>query len=231
MRPIDRGASPVDAGGAPKSYQDYQLARDDLIGRLGSYCSYCEMRVTDGIDVEHVMPKALAPELRASWGNFVLACTPCNSMKSRRQTTARRNGYLWPDRDNTFRAIAYPRSSTPTPAPGLSRGESAAARATIHLVGLDRRLDSRRRADLRLRERLEAFHKAEHALANLRKADSSEMRAVIASLAAATGFFSVWMTMFDDSDMRRRFITNFAGTASDCFDSDGRVIARPGGIL
>ena len=36
---------PVDKGTAPKVYTDYGKARHDLAERIGSYCSYCEMKV------------------------------------------------------------------------------------------------------------------------------------------------------------------------------------------
>lgn len=49
-------------------------------------------------------------------------------------------------------------------------------------------------------------------------------------LAPATGFFSVWMTVFSQHpEMRRGFINAFPGTAPDCFDADGAALARPNG--
>lgn len=50
MRPVDKGA-------APRVYTDYGQARHDLAVHIGYYCSYCEMRVFNSIEVEHILPK------------------------------------------------------------------------------------------------------------------------------------------------------------------------------
>jgi hypothetical protein len=42
MRPVERGPVP-EVGGVPRTYVECGDARDDLFGRLGDYCSYCEM--------------------------------------------------------------------------------------------------------------------------------------------------------------------------------------------
>lgn len=40
------------------------------------------------------------------------------------------------------------------------------------------------------------------------------------------------MTVFaDDPDMKRRFISSFVGTASECFDAEGSPRPRHGGRL
>lgn len=56
---------------------------------------------------------------------------------------------------------------------------------------------------------------------------------LLANLAKAKGFFSVWMDVFaKDVDMRRRLIATFPGTAQDCFDPTSTApIAREGGRL
>ncbi len=51
MRPVDKGTS-------PKTYTNYQDARDDLADRIEWVCSYCEMGVKNMINVEHVVPLA-----------------------------------------------------------------------------------------------------------------------------------------------------------------------------
>jgi len=58
------------------------------------------------------------------------------------------------------------------------------------------------------------------------------MRATIVALARATGFWSVWMTVFtEDQDMRRRLIDAFPGTSIACFDEQLRPLPRPAGAL
>lgn len=231
MRPVDRGPVPLLADGSEVVYRNYRKARDELMRRLGSYCSYCEMRASDSIDVEHVLPKAEVPELAAAWDNFLLACTSCNSAKSRNQRGKTRDGYFWPDRDNTIRAIAYPDDGLPTSAPGLDARQRAAARATISLTSLARTEDSRGRDDLRLRDRLEAIRLANRAANHLRTTNTQAMRESIVDVAISRGFFSIWMTAFVDADMRRRLIDAFPGTCAACFDADANPLPRAGGSI
>jgi hypothetical protein len=44
----------VDRGLAPRSYQQYEDAIEDLTAQLGKYCSYCERYISIGLAVEHV---------------------------------------------------------------------------------------------------------------------------------------------------------------------------------
>ena len=54
----------------------------------------------------------------------------------------------------------------------------------------------------------------------------------ISRLAAATGFWSVWRTVFAaDSDMLGRFDAKFPGTYQTQFNAAGQPIPRPGGRL
>lgn len=69
---------------------------------------------------------------------------------------------------------------------------------------------------------------AERAKNNInRYPDNIALKETVINLATASGFFSIWMTVFvDDSDMRLRLIKAFAGTeASGCFDQHGQPIA------
>ena len=51
-------------------------------------------------------------------------------------------------------------------------------------------------------------------------------------LAPATGFFSVWMTVFSEyPGMLTGFIAAFPGTAQDCFDINGAALPRPNGRI
>jgi hypothetical protein len=69
-------------------------------------------------------------------------------------------------------------------------------------------------------------------LDNLRGAPLEEMRRQIVLNAMGVGFWSIWMTVFDEEpDMRRRFVAAFVGTARDCFDAEMRPAPRPGGRI
>ena len=68
---------------------------------------------------------------------------------------------------------------------------------------------------------MEALLCAQDALTSIRSQPENNMlRDAVVKLAKASGFFSVWMTVFnDDADMRLRLINSFPGTAeSGCFD-------------
>ena len=53
-------------------------------------------------------------------------------------------------------------------------------------------------------------------------------RRQIARTATGHGFFSIWMTVFqDDPDVRKLLINEFAGTAADCFDPNTTQVVSP----
>lgn len=60
----------------------YPKAQQYLIEQIGAFCSYCEVPVPQSIEVEHVAPKGPFPDVCTSWENFLLACSPCNKLKS-----------------------------------------------------------------------------------------------------------------------------------------------------
>lgn len=233
MRPVDRGPYPL-VGGAPKAVADYGELREDLIEALDLYCSYCEAPLTAKPEVEHIAPKSLHANARNAWDNLLLACGFCNPEKGRRDVDRDRNhDYLWPDRDNTFRAFRYGPGglvSAAALAPELQRR----ALRTRDLVGLNGPhllppTDARRR---RWTLRRQAWDRILEARDDLRACDTPEMRRQILTHAKSLGFWSMWMTIFDDDDrMRAALIALHRGTVTACFDADGRPVLRTGGSL
>lgn len=132
MRPIDKGP-------APRAYTDYTAAIDDLEDRLGLYCSYCERRLPSGLALEHKAPKRLHPRRRLDWGNFLLSCSNCNSVKG--ETDLADDATLWPDRHNTFLAITYERGGLVGVSEALPASLAARAQALVDMVGLNRHVD------------------------------------------------------------------------------------------
>lgn len=231
MRPVFRGDGPLNDAGEPIVFRDYRDARDPLIERIGDYCSYCEVTLPSAIDVEHVLPKSRNPERALDWSNFLFACANCNSIKGSQHVAL--DDYYWPDQDNTMRAYHYDRDEPPQVVHHADV-DSARAQRTLELTGLDRVPGHPRysRRDRRWRKRIEAWRTALHAQSNLNAANSQAMRDTIIELARATGFWSVWFTVFaDDLDMRRRLIIGFVGTARDCFDDGANLQARRTGGL
>ena len=203
MRSIDRGPRPTGNDGHPIAFAQYGQAKIPLVERIGEYCSYCE-RPGD-LHVEHVVPRSVARELETEWSNLLLGCVNCNSRKLDKNHT--RQGYLWPDNDDTFRAFVYRSGGRVSVNEELTPDERCKASAIFNLVGLggmgtptDRRRHKRRRAwDQAVKVR------------NLISDDKSRILAV--QVAQGTGFFSVWMAVFyDDVDMQERLTRAFPGT-------------------
>lgn len=63
MRPIAKGTIPTDDKGNPKTVSHHRSWRKDLIDRIGNYCCYCEMILTDSPQVEHVIAQDINPAL------------------------------------------------------------------------------------------------------------------------------------------------------------------------
>ncbi len=234
MRPVERGSWPTNSDGDRKAYAEYGDAQIDLYERLGEYCSYCEMRVADCMDVEHILPKGvpLHQYLERDWSNFLLACKRCNDIKGRDDIN--RADYFWPDIDNTFRALLYSDGGIVQVAPNLSVTDQQKAQQTLILTGLDRRPGHSKFAakDRRWIDRRDAWGIAQTALSNMHSSDSPQLRATIIALSKKTGFWSIWMTVFQaDKAMTKELIAAFPGTCTSCFDDHGEAQPRPNGSL
>lgn len=222
MRPVRRGPSP-----RQDDFEDYADAKPELISRLGEYCSYCERRIVTLLAVEHIQPKSLHADLNGRWENFLLACTNCNSIKGNKAVCL--DQILLPDRDNTFVALRYlPDGRIAVSAAAEIAGKAQQAQDTLTLTGLDRHAsqvldqNGRRVAMDRVSQRMQTWVIAEDARDDLQTDPKNvALRRAITHMALSQGFFSIWVTVFqDDIDMCRRFVVAFPGTdASGCFDA------------
>jgi hypothetical protein len=236
MRPVIRGSIPT-PNGHPLVFTHFRQARDPLIARMGDYCSYCEMPCNEGPDVEHVRPKsgkAGKPHLELVWENFLLGCCYCNSIKGHKAVNL--SEFFWPDRDNTVRPFRYERDRVPQLVTGLPLKSKKRAKKTLTLTGLDREPgnDDFSDRDRRWIKRREAWGKAFLARDRLTTVPSPLMREQIVDTATSTGFFSVWMAVFQNEiDMRKRFLKAFPGTSGigECFDSNTNPLPRPEGAI
>ena len=229
MRPVAKD----DGGG--RVYAEYQDALDDLAEQIGLFCSYCEMPIQNGPEVEHVQPKSREPALALEWSNFLLGCKSCNSTKG--STPVDRELTAFPDTDNTFRGLHYDRDRIALPK-GLGAEEKALMVQLVELVKLHRHPNeeqSRDRPtsrDRRYKRRGEVWLLAVDAKQDYvaKGKDAVIGRLITKSLAPAKGFFSVWMTVFaEHPEMLKGFIGAFPGTSQDCFDDTGVALPRPGG--
>lgn len=158
--------------------------------------------------MEHVVPKSVDDDLEKEWSNFLLGCVNCNSRKLNKNDS--RDGYLWPDTDDTFGAFVYRSGGRVSVKDGLAPDENREASAQFDLVGLG---GMGTRTDRRRHKRRRAWDQAVEARKLISDNDS---RILAVRLASGIGFFSVWMAVFhDDEDMRQRLVDAFPGTRTD----------------
>ena len=228
MRPVTKGPAPPNA-----PFNAYPEALEPLTEAVGWYCSYCERRLEVNLAIEHVQPKSLTPALELEWDNFLLACTNCNSTKG--SQAIQLDDFYWPDADNTVRAFVYEVGGVVDVDPALTQAEQDIARRTLELTGLDRRPGGPHEptnTDRRWIFRRNAFDKAMDVRADLQHFDSVLVRNLIRDLAVATGYWSVWFTVFSgDADMRQRLVDALPGTDPGSFDGNSIPVPRPGGAL
>ncbi len=227
MRPVDKGIK-------EKPFKPYGKAKIPLAKALGWYCSYCEMPVIHKIEVEHVVPIAKGGA-EFDWENFLLGCSYCNGSANKSDNNNSRVGYYWPDTDNTFRAFTYNQLGIIKPKITLSKSQKKIAHNTINLLGLDKAPYTNKKpspADVRWMHRTSAWENAKDALKDWETGKSDPLKHSITREAVATGFFSIWMTVFKNHPiLKRSFIENFPGTAPNCFDKQGNTVPRKGGLL
>ncbi|EBA01739.1 HNH endonuclease [Marinobacter sp. ELB17] len=231
MRPIRKQLSPV-----PGDFDEYSDAKPDLISRLGMYCSYCERPVSTNLAVEHIEPKKGPhgqPHLTNRWENFLLACVNCNSTKGDKKVDLQ--NLLLPDRDNTSAAFVYRKDGNIDIHNALTQQQATLAENTLKLVGLDKpksvALDANGKevALDRVSQRMQAHLLAERAKDNLTACNLEPMRKQIVDTAFITGYFSIWMAVFDgEIDMKLRFVNAFKGTKdSECFNHVNADLIMP----
>ena len=236
MRPVNRGVVPTDSDGNPVKFKAYGDARDDLISRLGGYCSYCEIYLPMALAVEHIQPKSLEPTLEKEWSNFLLSCPSCNSIKGAKVINALNlHNYFWVHSDNTFRAFVYEKDRSPQVATSLNDAQQQIAQNTLELTGLNREPEPTNRQnvkDPRWKARKDVWEIAKRHKEYLSQQPTEITRNLIIENAISRGFWSVWMTVFEDyTDMRRRLIEAFQGTCKECFDLDTQPVQRTDGKI
>lgn len=226
MRPIDKGK-------APRTYTDYGQARHDLAEKIGYYCSYCEMKVFQGIEVEHILPQNQGGAV-LDWDNFLLSCKYCNTIKSDHNSNI--TDYFWPDRDNTDLVFEYSEGNVIKPKSTLKTDFKPIAENTINLTGLDRIPSGENeptKADTRWRSRKEQWDKAKDSLARWQKAPIPEMAEQIAST-SLEGHYSIWIKVFENQKVVLDEIDRVYKTKYSLFkqlDNEGKRELRLGGLI
>ncbi len=222
MRPVRRGASPES-----DTLADDRETRLSLLDRLGSYCSFCERKVSFHLVVHGLAPSTSKDDAQppVQWENLFLACDRCRSERGGGRVDFSR--FLLPDRDNTFVAFTYTKDGAIRVDAALVSKLREAAENTLTSAGLDRNASQLEQANERYvawdlaAERMETRLLAVEAKNDVDAApDNDAVKRWVVRNALEKGFFSIWMAVFEeDLDMRRRLISAFRGTAdSECFD-------------
>ena len=235
MRPLDKGVTPLDAAGNPIVPSDYQSWRNELIGRIGYYCAYCNQPLSHNLQVEHVVPKSppagYIPGDPLAWDNMLLACGPCNNAKGNTPVDA--VTYYLPEEHNThlpFSIVLYanPDHAIVAPRIGLGPLQQHKAENTIELLELDEIDERARIVDLRSLKRRAAISSVQSAKLVYDMAlqsptyDAAIVAADIARRAADSGFFSLWYEAFATEPLVMQMLTDntiIRGTATACFDA------------
>lgn len=232
MRPIDKGSWPTKGshGIRKRVFNDWTRAIPHLRGRTGRFCHLCEMKVTNAIAVEHIKPKEHFPRLQAHWDNFLLICNHCNSHKlATIPVSPYKKKYYWPHLNNTIMAFDFkitgeiiPNTTYLTTQPQIDR-----VNATIDLYGLDKTVTAQGNSDDRLKDRLEAYKQAID-----RYIEYSNGQATVAAIvdnAKNTGFFSVWLKVFDTVAVVKAALIDcpdFHLASTNCFNAAYQPIDR-----
>lgn len=234
MRPIDRGFVPLKKDGKPVTVKDYKAWRKHLIERIGAYCCFCNIRLTDSPQVEHVIAQKIDPTKALDWDNMLLACGPCNRTKSDKPCPP--NTHYLPQFHNTHLAFSYKLASVSHPerkneayvglkaTKGLRKNKS---KNTISLCALDRDTTSElpKATDLRWKFRGQAIITA--ALARKSYIQKPEYWVLFKTLVLASDCWSVWFNTFADMpEARKILVESFPGTARNCFDTNYMPIPR-----
>ena len=220
MRPVNKGEAP------DKKFKDYWELEPYLEKRIGTYCSFCELRLSHVPEVEHKEAKARGGD-KLKWENLLLSCKYCNTRKGTKVKRGDKDKYLWPDEDDTFHAFSYD-----TEIPQLnetyleSKGTTVKQKAEnlFRLVKLDNNPSSPKEKDRRYMKRNEARNSALMSMEGWDRIkhspDKSDYLKMIGISAKESGFFSVWMNVFkDDLEVKEMLIKVFPGTREEfCID-------------
>lgn len=201
MRPVLRGSHPENPPGTNIVFKEYRDARPFLEDRTGDYCHFCEKRITNSLAVEHIVQKGLVSARTNDWENFLLICTNCNSCKPKNTlpTEPIADHYFWPHLHNTLLVFDYDVSTTscgPKPHPDLLNPvDTLRAKNLIDFYKIDLELHPKSGlADGRHRYRMEALRFAKDSLGEY--PTKIDIPAIL-RLATSTGFFSIWLKVFD----------------------------------
>lgn len=201
-------------------YTPYGTAKGPLIANIGSYCSYCEeYHGFPDLHIEHTEAKSQGGSL-TSWGNFLITCNICNSIKGKKPVTHRNTHF--PHLDDTFHDFIYEASGRIKVNPNLPEEEKAKAQSLYDAVGLGRdpfSQDTISDADYRWAHRYETWKIATDMLQDYENGLKSAED--IISYAKIRGNWSIWYTVFQKhQEFLNLLLDSIPGTRKDYFTEE-----------
>ncbi|MGW4328654.1 HNH endonuclease [Nocardia sp. NPDC004573] len=131
--------------------------RDALSEETDRKCAYCESFVADVAypHVEHIIPKAIHPELAHRWANLTWACPVCNSNKGDFYHAT--NGILNPYEDDIDEHLRF-HGDFASSRLGAQRGDVTVTQLKLNRIDL---VHARVRRLMHIKEMLERWHIAD----------------------------------------------------------------------
>jgi len=213
MRPVDKSLFVNNQS----QYNPYGDAKDDLILALGNFCSYCEREgYSSALDVEHIEDKDTHSNKKYLWSNFLLACKNCNPIKGTKSI----KDCLLPHIDNTFVLFTYLESGLIILNSNINSLTKEKAQKLMELVGLDRIPGHPQYSlkDKRWEDRKKVWSLSQRYLKKYQN-NSCDIE-TIRDLALAHGFWSIWMSTFQNYEkVQKELVNSFQGTQKEFFES------------
>lgn len=225
MRPIEKWNP--GQNGVKATYNPWSNAKEKLAENLGEYCSFCEKPVSDeALHVEHIQPKGLPKydSLKYDWNNFLLSCQRCNGPDNKGVKDVIINEIHLPNRNNTALSISYGDYGMVVINPALKGQSKTKAQKLIDLVGLEMMpgVPDYKRKDKRWERRKNIWELAVRYYDKYQTELVTDVQ-IIVDLAIATGFWSVWYSVFKGiPEILKPLIEQFPGTSLQCFDNRKR---------
>lgn len=233
MRPIDKwypGIHVLSNGSSisvSANYDPYGDAKPHLSENIGNNCSYCEKSFQDDyrdLQVEHIKPKCIYPNLKTSWNNFLLSCSTCNGRDNKGDKDVPKDCHL-PHLNNTFLSFKYMPGGVVIVNPALNGNSKNNAEVLYNLVGLDKTPQTSKPKDRRWYIRSRNWDLADRYHQKYLAGKMSED--TIIDLVRGYGCWSIWFTVFIDClNVRKALVEQFQGTARNCFDVNYMPIPR-----
>ncbi|MDI9877031.1 HNH endonuclease [Flectobacillus rivi] len=223
MRPINKGTWPTKNNSTKKKvFNDWTKAISILKQRTGLYCHLCEMKMNSGFAIEHIKPQESYPQLKSHWSNFLLICPYCNSHKLATIPKKYKENYFWPHLNNTLLVFDYEQIFPHIkPSDSLTRIQKKRANNLIELYGLRKEATSDGSADTRWIEKLKAYKMAIDRRLEYQSGMNQSVNAIV-DLAVQSGFFSIWLKVFEDIPLIRTDLIQrkeFHLLNTNCFDN------------